>query len=195
MAEPAERSRMSPEEYLTLERASEVRHEYANGEVFAMAGGTREHSLIAGNIVRELGIALRDRPCEVHGSDLRIKITATGRYVYPDVSVVCDTPSFEDSGRDTLLDPLVIFEVLSDSTEAYDRGEKFEQYRTIPSFQEYVIVSQKKVRAEHFVRRPDGRWVLAVLGTGDRLELESIGCEIALDELYLKVFGGRARPG
>ena len=188
MADPAERVRMSPEEYLAFERASEVRHEYADGEVFAMAGGTREHSLIAGNVVRELGNVLRTKPCEVHGSDLRIKIAASGRYVYPDASVVCGGTLFEDSGRDTLLNPIVIIEVLSDSTEAYDRGEKFELYRTIPSFQEYVIVSQKKVRVEHFQRRPDGRWVLAVLGADDRLELESIGCEVAMEELYLKVF-------
>lgn len=180
---------MSPGEYLTFERASEVKHEYADGEVFAMAGGTREHSLIAGNIVRELGNALRTKPCEVHGSDLRIKIAASGRYVYPDASVVCGSTLFEDSGRDTLLNPIVIIEVLSDSTEAYDRGEKFELYRTIPSVQEYVVVSQKKVRVEHFQRRPDGRWVLAVLGPEDRLELASIGCELVTEELYLKVFG------
>lgn len=195
MADPAERVRMSPEEYLSFERASEVKHEYADGEVFAMAGGTREHSLIAGNVVRELGNALRTKPCEVHGSDLRIKIAASGRYVYPDASVVCGSTLFEDSGRDTLLNPIVIIEVLSDSTEAYDRGEKFELYRTIPSFQEYVIVSQKKVRVEHFQRRPDGRWVLAVLGADDRLELESIGCELAMGELYLKVFGDSPDAG
>lgn len=179
---------MSPEEYLSFERASEVRHEYVNGEVFAMAGGTREHSLIAGNCIRELGNALRDKPCEVHGSDLRIKIEATNRYVYPDASVVCGDTRFEDLARDTVLNPVVVVEVLSDSTEAYDRGEKFEQYRTIGSLEDYVIVSQKKVRVEHFVRRDDGRWMLAVLGSGDRLELGSIDCEVAVDELYSKVF-------
>lgn len=108
--------------------------------------------------------------------------------MYPDASVVCGDTRFEDPSRDTVLNPAVVVEVLSDSTEGYDRGEKFEQYNTIDSFEEYVIVSQKKVRVEHFQRRRDGRGVLTVLGTGDQLELESIGCEIAVDELYLKVF-------
>lgn len=198
MAEPAERVRMSPEQYLELERTSEVKHEYAAGEVFAMAGCTREHSLITMNIARELGNLLRGRPCEVHGPDMRIKITATGRYVYPDASVVCGKALFEDRQRDSLLNPVVICEVLSESSEAYDRGEKFEQYRSIPSFLEYVIVSQKKARVEHFRRQPDGRWVLTLLGAGDRLVLESIGCEVAVDEIYWKVFGeeggGSASP-
>jgi Uma2 family endonuclease len=192
MAEPAKRVWMSPEQYLELERTSEVKHEYAAGEVFAMAGGTREHSLIAMNISRELGNLLRGRPCEVHGPDMRIKITATGRYVYPDASVVCGKALFEDSQSDNLLNPIVVCEVLSDSTEAYDRGEKFEQYRSIPSFQEYVVISQKKVRVEHFRKQLDGRWVLTVLGPGDRLALESIGCEVAMDDIYLKVFQERS---
>ncbi|HSO00309.1 MAG TPA: Uma2 family endonuclease [Candidatus Nanopelagicales bacterium] len=194
MAEPAERARMTPEEYLAFERASETKHEYADGETSAMAGGTREHSLISMNIARELGNLLRDRPCEVHGSDLRVKIAATGRYVYPDASVVCGAALFEDEQRDTLQNPLVVVEVLSDSTEAYDRGEKFEQYRSLPSLLEYVICSQKKARVEHFQRQGDGRWVLTVLGPGDRLTLESIGCELPVDDIYLKVFDRGAPP-
>jgi Uma2 family endonuclease len=194
MAEPAEHLRMTPEQYIAFERASEVKHEYADGEVFAMAGCTREHSLIAMNTAAELRHQLRGRPCEVHGPDMRIKIAATGRYVYADASVVCGTARFEEEHRDILLNPIVIVEVLSDSTEAYDRGEKFEQYRSLSSFQEYVIVSQKKARVEHFRRQTDGRWVLTVLGAGDWLRLESIGCEVAVDELYLKVFAEGALP-
>jgi Uma2 family endonuclease len=188
MGQAALRAGLSPQEYLAFERASETRHEYADGEIFAMSGGTREHSLIAGNINRELSLALLDRPCEVHMSDLRIKIAGTGRYVYPDVSVVCERPIFEDEQRDALLNPKVIFEVLSDSTESYDRGDKFAHYRTIASLEQYVLVSQKAARIEHFLRQADGSWVYRAQGPGERLSLVAIGCELAVDRVYLKVF-------
>ncbi|KYF78408.1 hypothetical protein BE11_35720 [Sorangium cellulosum] len=187
MGQAATRTRLSPAEYLAFERASEQKHEYANGEIFAMSGCTREHSLLAGNIQRELGNALLERACEVHTSDMRVKITSTGRYVYPDASVVCGDPVFEDAEVDTLLNPNVIVEVLSDSSEAYDRGDKFAQYRSVPSIIEYVLVSQKEVRIEHFQRQPDGRWLLSILGSGMQLELESIGVVIDVDRVYRKV--------
>lgn len=187
MGQPARRTGLSPAEYLAFERASEQKHEYANGEIFAMSGCTRAHSLLAGNIQRELGNALLDRACEVHTSDLRVKITSTGRYVYPDASVVCGDPVFEDAELDTLINPSVIVEVLSDSSEAYDRGDKFAQYRSVPSIMEYVLVSQKEVRVEHFQRQPDGRWLLAILGPGLHLELESVGVVIDVDRVYRKV--------
>lgn len=179
-----------------MERSSEQRHEYADGEIFAMAGGTREHNLTAGNIFAALHTALEERRCEVYSSDMRIKIAATGRYVYPDVAVTCERPVFEDETRDTLLNPMAIIEVLSSSTEAYDRGDKFAQYETIPSLQEYVLASQKEPRMEHFRRLPDGTWLLRILRSGDRLVLETIGCEIPVDRAYLKVFEaeGAARP-
>lgn len=188
MGNAAARSRLSPEEYLAFERASQQRHEYANGEIFAMAGGTREHSLTATNIVGELRAALRGRRCEVHGSDMRIKIPSTGRYVYSDGVVVCGRPVFEDDTRDTLLNPLVVVEVLSDSSEAYDRGDKFAQYQSIPSIKDYVLASQKSARIEHFRRLPDGTWLLRILGAGERLVLESTPREIAVDDAYLQVF-------
>lgn len=188
MGEAAQRTGLSQQEYLEFERASELRHEYASGEIFAMAGATREHNLTAGNIFAELHLALRERPCEVYSPDMRIKIEATGRYVYADASVVCGRPDFDDQTRDTLLNPIVIVEVLSNSTEAYDRGDKFAQYQTIPSFQEYVLASQKEARIEHFRRLPDGTWLLRILRPGDRLILDSIGCEITVDRIYLKVF-------
>ncbi|WP_437520866.1 Uma2 family endonuclease [Sorangium sp. So ce726] len=191
MAQKAPHAKLSPEEYLALERSSEVKHEYAGGEVFAMSGGTREHSLIAANVVGELRSSLRARPCEAHASDLRIKNVTTGRYVYPDASVVCGQPLFEDEHRDTLLNPTAVFEVLSDSSESYDRGGKFALYRGIPSIADYVLLSQKQVEVEHFRRQPDGTWLLRVLGPGERLQIASIGCDLAVDELYLKVF---ARP-
>jgi len=194
MAQAALRTGVAPEEYLDFERSSEQRHEYADGEIFAMAGGTREHNLVAGNLFAELRLALLERPCEVYSSDMRLKIAATGRYVYPDVAVVCGRPAFEDEKRDTLLNPTIIVEVLSSSTEAYDRGDKFAQYQTLPSFQEYVLASQKEPRIEHFRRLQDGTWLLRILRSGDRLVLESVGCEIAVDRAYLKVFEAQVNP-
>jgi Uma2 family endonuclease len=188
MGEAAARTGLSREEYLAFERASEIKHEYADGEIFAMTGGTRAHSLVGGNVLGEIRAALSERDCEVHGSDMRIKIPATGRYVYPDASVVCGEALFEDDEEDTLLNPKVIVEVLSKSTEPYDRGDKFENYQSLASLREYVLLSQKKVRVEHYSLQPDSTWILRVLGAGERLALPSIGCEIAVDRIYLKVF-------
>jgi Uma2 family endonuclease len=187
MAQAAERLKLSPEEYLALERASEQKHEYADGEIFAMAGGTREHSLTAANIIRELGEALIERPCEVHTSDLRVRVPS-GRYFYPDASIVCGRLELEDATRDTLLNPTLLVEVLSDSTEAYDRGNKFAHYRGLASFKEYVLASQKEPLVEVFRRQADGSWVMRVYGAGERARLDSVGCELDVDRAYLKVF-------
>lgn len=186
MAEPAARIALTAEEYLAFERAAEQRHEFVDGEVFALAGGTREHSLLAVNAGSELRAALRRRPCEVFNSDLRIKVE--NRYTYADAVVSCGTPQFEDARRDTLLNPTAIVEVLSESTERYDRGEKFALYRTLPSFQEYLLISQKQVQVEHFLRQSDSGWLLRVYGTGETLPLPSLGCELSIDELYFRVF-------
>jgi len=187
MRQAAIQSQLSPEEYLAFERTSEQRHEYADGEIFAMSG-TREHSLVAVNISSELSLALEDRPCTVHVSNMRFKIQATGRYVYPDVSVVCGPPAFEDAARDTLLNPVVVIEVLSDSSEAYDRGDKFAHYRSIESLKDYVLASQKEARIEHFRRLPDGSWLLRIHQRGDRVKIDSIDVELSVDRAYLKVF-------
>jgi len=192
MAETGVRTPLTAEEYLAFERASEQRHEFANGEAFAMSGGTREHSLIAANVTREFGNALLDRPCEVHTSDLRVKLATGSRYVYPDVSVVCGEPRFEDAQRDTLVNPSVIVEVLSDASEAYDRGDKFALYRALPSLRDYVLVSQKTMLVEHFHREDDGSWRLRALGPGDVLALGSIDARVAIESLYLKVALGAA---
>lgn len=188
MAQAAQRSRLSPQEYLAFERDAETKHEYADGEIFAMSGGTREHSLLAGNIQSELRLALRGRRCEVYTSDLRVKITSTQRYVYPDASVTCERPTFEDETRDTLLNPTLIVEVLSDSSERYDRGDKFAQYRSIASLQDYILVSQKAVLIEHYSRQADGIWFYRPLGPGEQLVLGKAGCEISVDQVYLQVF-------
>jgi Uma2 family endonuclease len=189
MGHAAPRTGITDAEYLAFERAADERHEYADGEIFARSGGTWEHSLIASNINGELRSALLQRPCAVHGADMRIHIPSTGRYTYADCLVVCGEPSFTDEVRDTLENPVVIVEVLSDSTEKYDRGDKFEQYQSIASLRDYILVSQKKVRIEHFHKQADGTWVLRATGPGDRVVLASLGCELAADMAYLKVFG------
>jgi Uma2 family endonuclease len=187
-AEAAAKRIWTPAEYLAEERSSPGRHEFFDGEIFAMAGASFEHNKIVGNLVRELGNALRDRPCDVTPSDLRVHVPATGLYTYPDVSVLCGDPQFLDDARDTLLNPTVLVEVLSESTEAYDRGKKFRNYRSIATFREYVLVAQDVVSVERYTRGDDGVWSLHESGPGEQLVLGSIGCEIAVDEIYLKVF-------
>src|SRR5437667_7846427 len=137
------KTHLSPEEYLALERKAPVRSEYLDGDMVAMSGGSREHNLIVTNIVRELSNQLKGRPCEVYPSNMRVKVSATGLYTYPDV-VVCGKPQFEDANVDTLTNPTLIAEVLSDSTEAYDREAKFGHYRKIDSLLEYLLVSQEQ---------------------------------------------------
>ncbi len=186
------RSGVTAEDYLEFERASEERHELINGEMFVMSGSNREHSLIAVSIGSKLSTALRSKPYEVLNSGMRIRIEAMNRLTYADVPVVCGPPQLLDEERDVLLNPTAIFEVLSDSTESYDRGEKFAGYRTLPSLQEYVLVSQKQKLVEHFHRQADGSWLLRVSGAGESVNLPSLGCELAVDEIYFKVFEASA---
>lgn len=179
----------TPQEYLAWERQSPEKHEFIQGKVFAMAGASREHNLLVGNIVRLLGNALVNRPCEAYPSDMKVRIPATGDYVYPDASALCGRPLFDDQEADILTNPQVIFEVLSDSTENFDRGEKFEEYKSIDSFKEYVLVSQEQVLVEHFIRQPDGSWTATSYKADDALELSSLRCKLAVNDLYHKVFG------
>jgi Uma2 family endonuclease len=180
------KKRYTPQEYLDRERRSEFKHEYHAGEVFAMAGATEPHVLITTNVVFHLSAQLRQRPCRVYSGDMRVKVSATGLYTYPDAAVVCGEPRFEDERRDTLLNPEVVVEVLSESTEAYDRGKKFEHYRSVPSFREYVLIAQDRHRVERYTRQPDGRWLLSdeADGLDAVVELSSIGCELRLSEVY-----------
>jgi Uma2 family endonuclease len=180
--------RLSEQEYLAFERSSPERHEYADGEIFAMVGGTAEHSAIALNLLAELRSALSGRGCRVFESNMRIHIPATGRYVYPDGSLVCGRLELTDDTRDTLVNPRLVIEVLSGSTEAYDRGDKFAGYRTVPSVQEYLLASQKEPRLELFTRQPDGSWNLRIFGPGTRAELSSVGCAVEVDRVYDGVF-------
>jgi Uma2 family endonuclease len=195
MGQAALRSGMSEEEYLAFERSSEEKHEYADGEIFAMSGGTIEHSEVSANIIGELRNALSGRGCRVLTSDMRIRISATRRYVYPDGSVVCGRAELADDERDVLLNPRVVIEVLSESSEAYDRGDKFAQYRTIPSFQEYVIASQWEPRLEVFTRQPDDSWNLRVYGRGARAMRRALDCVLEVDRVYASVFPPPAEQG
>jgi Uma2 family endonuclease len=182
------KTHLTPEEYLALERKAETRSEYLDGDMVAMSGGTREHNLIVGNIVRELGIQLKGRPCEVYPSDMRVKVSASGLYTYPDVTVVCGDPQFEDSRRDTLLNAVVIVEVLSESTESHDRGAKFAHYRKDPSVIEYVLVSQRDYNIEQYARQSSGPWLRSeVRGLTGKLDLPSIQCSIELAEIYARI--------
>ena len=181
---------LTPEEYLAAERKAETRSEYFAGEVFAMVGASKRHNLIAANIIRVLGNQLLERACNVYPSDMRVKVSATGKYTYPDVVVACEPELFDDAENDTLLNPVVIVEVLSASTEAYDRGKKFEQYQQIASLTEYILVAQEPYRIEQYVRQNDKEWRYSEYhDAGDVLKIGVIGCEIALKDAYAKVAG------
>ncbi|ETW98231.1 MAG: hypothetical protein ETSY1_19650 [Candidatus Entotheonella factor] len=177
---------MSPAEYLAFERAqTDVRHEYLNGEIVAMSGASLAHNIIVSNLVISLGIQMRGRPCNVFASDMRVKIPATGLYTYPDITALCGEPELEDDIADTLLNPQVIVEVLSPSTEAYDRGAKFAHYQSIASLQAYVLVAQDRTRIEIFLRRENGDWLYTVAeGLEATVRLETIGCELTLSDVY-----------
>ncbi|MGI4790724.1 MAG: Uma2 family endonuclease [Janthinobacterium lividum] len=176
--------RFSPAEYLTLERQAEYKSEYVSGEIFAMAGTSYRHTIIVANLLRELGRQLRGGPCRAVANDLRVMVQATRAYTYPDVVIVCGQPQFSDDYLDTLLNPTVLIEVLSDSTEAFDRGGKFAHYRRLESLQEYVLITQSLMRVEHFVR--DGEsWVLTELNTSDDvLTLASVNATASLPDIY-----------
>lgn len=187
MSRPAEQF-ISPADYLALERQAETKSEYLNGCIYAMTGASREHNTIVFNLARRIGNQLDRKPCRGYVNDMRVKVSPTGLYTYPDAVVVCGEPRFEDRYLDTLLNPTVIIEVLSDSTEAYDRGDKFAHYRTLESLTDYLLVAQDKPRIEHYSRQPDGRWLYSAAdGLGARAEIAAIGCVLPLAEVYDRV--------
>jgi Uma2 family endonuclease len=187
---------MTPEEYLALERAAETRSEYLNGEIIGMTGASRSHSLITLNVGSELARQLEDRPCEVHVNDLRVLIAARRLYTYPDVIVVCGEPALTDRYRDTLTNPAVLIEVLSPSTEAYDRGAKFGHYRTLDSLREYLLISQDRPHVEHFIRQDDShQWLLSeATDLAATVVLPSVECQLAMARIYKKVRFGEPEP-
>ncbi len=194
MPEPARTLSFSFDEYLARERASGTKHELVNGEIYAMAGGTVEHGLLAANVIGELRSQLRGRPCAVTTSDVRIRMLATGMATYPDVSVVCGSLQRDPEDRNTLVNPVVLVEVLSTGTEAYDRREKFAHYRRIPSLREYILVSQQERRIEHCRRNDDGTWTLRDVQPPASVELVSIGCTLSLEEIYRNAFEPAESP-
>jgi Uma2 family endonuclease len=179
---------LTPEEYLEIERKAEFKSEYFNGEMFAMAGAKEAHNLVVMNLGAGLHRQFRSLPCRVYPSDMRVRVPATGLYTYPDVIAVCGEPRFFDEQRDTLLNPGLIVEVLSPSTEAYDRGRRFEHYKSLESLREYLLVAADRIHADLYTRQADGRWMLT---SADKLEdsltLESVDARLLLADLYEKV--------
>ncbi|MCZ2095631.1 MAG: Uma2 family endonuclease [Anaerolineae bacterium] len=180
---------MSVEEYLAFERSNEARHEYRDGEIVAMPSATSNHGIITIATLASLHVQLRNRPASVLPCLMRIKVEKTGLYTYSDICVVFDPLQLEDDGYDdTLLNPTLIVEVLSPSTESYDRGRKFQHYRALESLQEYVLIAQDSPHIERYLRQPSGEWLLAdATGLDARIELSSIGCTLALADVYEKV--------
>jgi Uma2 family endonuclease len=204
MSLPRTLSYFSPEEYLAFERGTDARHEYLDGHVYAMAGESIEHSRICVNVAGELRARLKGRPCEVLSPNMKVVTSPSGLFSYPDVVVICGEPRFYDERRDILTNPTVVFEVLSPSTEAYDRGEKFLRYRTqVAALREYVLVSQHRPLVEHYVRQPDGSWSYSSAGDlSEAVDLPSIDCRLPLSEVYDRIVfpaspggdaGGRGR--
>jgi len=184
MNEPARKLSVPFAEYLERERTSETKHELVNGEILAMAGGTLEHGRLAVNVATELRAQVRGRPCVVFSSDVRVRVLATGLATYPDVSVACTRVERDPEDTNTLINPILLVEVLSDSSEAYDRGAKFAHYRRIPSLKEYVLVSQREPRIEVFRRNEDGSWTLYDAEASATVKLLSIDAELSVDEVY-----------
>lgn len=180
---------LSVREYLDNERQSEIRHEFLDGLVYAMAGESIAHSTICFNLAVTIGAQLKNTPCRGFSPNMKVRAGEQGLYAYPDLMVACDEPAFHDKEKDVLLNPTVIFEVLSPSTADYDRGEKFERYRAhIETLQDYVLVSQDRPHVENRRREPDGTWTSIELdGPAEVLSLPSIDCRVPLADLYSRI--------
>ena len=184
MSSIAARTYLTPEKYIAAERKATFKSEYLSGEIVAMSGASDTHNLITMNTSNALYNQLADRGCRIYASDMRVCISAGVSYFYPDIAVTCDKPRFEDDVFDTLINPQVIIEVLSDSTVGYDRGEKFIRYRQLESLQEYILISQDQVQVDHYLRQGK-QWVLTEFSTlEDVLSLVSIGAELRLRQVY-----------
>jgi len=180
--------KMSPEEFLTFERASDEKHEYYDGTIVAMSGAKRAHNTICTNLNGLLWQHLKGKDCESYSNDMRVFVPKTRLYAYPDIVVICGEPQFQDNVPDTLTNPLLLIEILSDSTEGYDRGLKFQNYRSIDSLKEYVLVVQLEARIEKYVKHGDGFWMLSeASGLDSSITLETIDCPLSLTDVYDKV--------
>jgi Uma2 family endonuclease len=183
----AHEQRFTPQEYLARERAArDSKNEYINGYLYAMSGASLEHNQIVSNLSREIGAQIRGRPCRILTNDMRVKVPETEMYTYPDAVIVCGKPALEDQHFDTLLNPTIIIEVLSPSTERHDRGEKWGHYRQLESLQSYVLVAQDSARVEMFTRQAD-LWIFSEVSSGGILHLEAAGCTVPLEAIYEQV--------
>jgi Uma2 family endonuclease len=179
---------ITPEEYLALERKAEYKSEYVDGVMYAMSGASENHNLIVMNIGTRLNIQLENAPCKVYPSDMKVRVPSSRKFHYPDLTVVCDRPRFADDEKDVLLNPLLIVEVLSESTAAFDRGKKFHYYQEIPSFQGYLLIDLDEPVVERFVKQTDGSWIYTkVEGLDHIITLSSIDCSLGLKDIYAKV--------
>lgn len=182
------RTGISLEEYLVRERAAEYRADFVYGEIRAMAGGSLQHGRLIANLTGGITPQLRGKPCFAVSGDVKVAADPDGLYVYPDLTVVCGEPQFHDRERDVLLNPTVIFEVLSPTTEGYDRGLKSTRYRRLPSLREYVFICQTEPLIEHWVRQADGLWLVATItGLSEKVALDSIECRLEMAEVYDRV--------
>jgi Uma2 family endonuclease len=177
----------TPEEYLEGERKAETKSEYLDGLIYDRAGATRAHNLIVWNVAGELRFQLRGRSCEAYINDMKVRVPSHQLYTYPDIAIACGEIEFEDEETDVLLTPTILIEVLSPSTEAYDRGLKFERYRQIESLQEYILIAQDRISVEHYLRDEEEWRFKAYLKPEDRVTLPSIDCAIPVSEIYLGV--------
>lgn len=187
---PQEKQKMTPEDYLEFEKNSELRHEYFDGEIFAMVGARKNHNRVSSNTSSILWNQLKSTQCDVFISDMRVKIAEIDKYTYPDIVVACDKVEFVEEELDSLLNPVVIIEILSDTTESYDRGLKFTHYRLIESLQEYILISQYHCQVEKFKRdnEREGIWFYSsVEDMNASVKIDSINCELALSEVYHRV--------
>ncbi len=184
----APKPKLTVAEYLAIERKAEFKSEYYRGEMFAMAGASREHNRVKGNLDGELYSRLKGGPCQSFSSDQRVRVELTGLYTYPDIVVVCGQPEYAPEDRDTLVNPQVIFEVLSKSTEQYDRVGKFQHYKELPSLREYVLVSTNQMRIERYARQPDGSWLLhEFTDPADEFALATVPVRVPLRDVYAGV--------
>lgn len=184
----AEQPLLTPRQYLDLERVVDTKHEFFHGETFAMSGASRNHNRINVNLARRLAEQFDNGPCEVFANDMRVKVESSGLYTYPDIAATCDQPKFEDMHVDTLLNPQLLIETISESTEKYDRGSKFSQYRNIASLKDYVLVSQNDPRVEVFSRQEDGSWLMRVTDSlSESVTIPSTGTRLQMKDIYARV--------
>jgi Uma2 family endonuclease len=188
MTQAVKTRRMTVREYLAFERDAAEKHEFAAGEVFAMAGASPRHNGIVANLLMLLGQALRGGPCRVFPSDLKVHVPALDVFTYPDVTVLCGELLLYEGTSDVVTNPKILIEVLSDTTERYDRGDKADGYRRITSVSDHFLVPQHTPRIEHYARQQDGSWLLRVAGPGEAVDVPSIGVLLDVDEVYRRVF-------